>query len=130
MPEDNPSETAILGTLDAWNKAFARNDVETFFGYLDEAITIIIPSSPYRIDGKETDKEEFLLSLGRMRTQVHLFQPLQLHLQVFGNVAVASYHARGAYGPDGVLHYTKETDVLVKDQGQWRIVHIHVSKAT
>jgi hypothetical protein len=45
---------------------------------------------------------------------------------------VATYYSRGSYGPadKAVTAYLKETDVLVKRDGRWTIVHIHVSRTT
>ena len=52
-------------------------------------------------------------------------------VQVYGDVAVATYYSRGYYGPEGSGRalYFKETDVLVCRAGGWKIVHIHVSGA-
>lgn len=123
-------EQEVLSVVKAWNDAFEANDVETYFSYIHDSLTLFIPSSPYRIDGKIDDKKEFEWSLKRERTKVSLFQELQPTIQVFGNTALVTYHNRGAYGPEGQeqLAYLKETNVLVKENGKWKIIHIHVSK--
>jgi hypothetical protein len=63
---------------------------------------------------------------------VGYFQELQPLVQVFGDTAVVTYYSRGAYGPEGDAKtgYLKETDVLVKRNGTWKIVHIHVSRSS
>ena len=45
------------------------------------------------------------------------------------NTAVVTYYTRGTYGPEGQekVIYLKETDVLVKVDSEWKVVHIHVS---
>ena len=48
-------------------------------------------------------------------------------MQVFGDAALATYYSRGTYGPDAKSAYLKETDVLVKRDGAWKVVHIHIS---
>lgn len=123
-------EQEVLDVVQRWNDSFERNDSKTYFTFIHDDLTLFIPSSPYRIDGKQADKNEFEWSLSKSRTKVHLFQELQPVVQVFGNTAIVTYHNRGAYGPDGgeQMLYAKETNVLVKENGVWKIVHIHVSK--
>ena len=114
-----------------WNHSFSNNDSRTYFGYIHEDLTLFIASSPYRIDGKQEDREEFEWSLSKDRTKVHLFQELQPKVQMLSETsAIVTYHNRGAYGPDGEeqIAYLKETNVLVKENGKWKIIHIHVSK--
>jgi ketosteroid isomerase-like protein len=50
-------------------------------------------------------------------------------VRVLGDAAVVTYYSRGSYGSEGKSRttYLKETDVLAKRNGQWKIVHIHVS---
>ena len=124
------AEQEVLETVKAWNDAFEANDVETYFSYIHDSLTLCIPSSPYRIDGKKHDRQEFEWSLKRERTRVSLFQELQSNVQILGNTAIVTYHNRGAYGPDGQeqIAYLKETNILVKENGKWKIIHIHVSK--
>lgn len=123
-------EKEILQVIKTWNDCFTRNDAAAYFTHIHEALTLFIPSSPYRIDGKQDDRDEFEWSLSKGRTQVHFFQELQADVQVFENTAVVTYYTRGAYGPEGneQLYFLKETNVLVKENGRWKIVHIHVSK--
>ena len=125
------TEKEVLGVVKAWNDCFTSNDSTSYFTYIHDDLTLFIPSSPYRIDGKQDDREEFEWSLARGRTKVHMFQELQPNVQVFGSAAIVTYYNRGAYGPDGSeqVYYFKETDVLTKSHGEWKIVHIHVSKA-
>ena len=124
------SEQEILEVIKEWNDRFTNNDTEGYFTHIHNDLTLFTPSSPYRIDGKQDDREEFEWSLKRSKTKVHFFQELQPHIQVYGNSAIVTYYTRGAYGPDSSeqIHYLKETNVLVKENGKWQIVHIHVSK--
>lgn len=123
-------EKEILAIVKAWNDSFTRNDNETYFTYIHDDLTLFIPSSPYRIDGKQDDKDEFDWSLSKSRTKVHFFQELQPNVQIYGNTAIVTYHNRGAYGPDGneQVYYLKETNVLIKENDRWKIIHIHTSK--
>jgi len=123
-------EKEILAIVKAWNDSFTRNDNETYFTYIHDDLTLFIPSSPYRIDGKQDDKDEFDWSLSKSRTKVHFFQEMQPKIQIYGDTAVVTYHNRGAYGPDGSeqVYYLKETNVLIKENEKWKIIHIHTSK--
>jgi ketosteroid isomerase-like protein len=132
VADGTAGETEIREVLDviaAWNGAFARNDVPKYFSFIDDAITVLTPSNPYRVEGVARDRQEFeqMLRLGAGR--VGYFQELQPRVQRFGDVAVVTYHSRGSYGPEGKERtlYLKETDVLVKRAEGWKVVHIHVS---
>ena len=125
------AEEEIFTFVKTWNDSFMRNESETYFTYIHDDLTLFIPSCPYRIEGKSDDKEEFDWSLSKSRTKVHLFQEMQSHIQLYGDTAVVTYHNRGAYGPDGneQFYYLKETNVLIKENEKWKIVHIHTSKS-
>ena len=125
----NQVEQAVWNTILAFNDAFAKNDAERYFSYMDEALVVITPSNPYRIQGIALDREgfEYYLKLGSGR--VNFFQELEPHIFINGDTAVVSYYTRGSYGIDTGIKtaYYKETDVLVKRGDAWKIVHIHVS---
>jgi ketosteroid isomerase-like protein len=127
-----PEELEVWKVIEAFNRAFAANDPERYFTFIDEDIVVLIPSSPYRIEGVKDDREEFEYSLRTGSTRVGYFQELQPLIQVFGDTAVVTYYSRGTYGPEGnaATAYLKETDVLVKKNGRWKIVHIHVSRSS
>jgi ketosteroid isomerase-like protein len=129
-PETGTSaEAEVLEVIEAFNTAFARNDPATYFSFIDDDITVLTPSNPYRVEGLRDDREEFEYGLANGRGRVGYFQELQPHVQRYGDVAVVTYFSRGSYGPGGAeqVLYLKETDVLVKRPTGWKIVHIHVS---
>jgi len=76
------------------------------------------------------DREEFEYSLAKGWTKVGYFQELQVKVRLFADVALVTYHSRGSYGSDEneKVAFLKETDVLVKEEGKWKIIHIHVSE--
>lgn len=131
-PETGTSaEAEVLEVIEAFNAAFARNDPATYFSFIDDDITVLTPSNPYRVEGLRDDREEFEYGLASGRGRVGYFQELQPHVQRYNDVAVVTYFSRGSYGPGGAerVLYLKETDVLVKRPSGWKIVHIHVSSA-
>ena len=127
--EPSPTELQVLGVIKEFNRAFKNNDPEKYFGYIDDQITVITPSNPYRVEGIKDDREEFEYGIRSGATRVGYFQEMQPKVQLYGDVAVVTYFSRGSYGPEGQAKtfYFKETDVLVKKEGSWKIVHIHVS---
>lgn len=112
-----------------WNRAFAENDVERYFEFIDQNITVLTPGNPYRVEGIIDDRNEFEFGLSTGRSEVGFFQMMQPLIRVFGDMAIVTYFSRGAYGSDnGNILYFKETDVLALQDGNWKIVHIHLSE--
>jgi ketosteroid isomerase-like protein len=122
-------ESEVWHVIEDLNIAFARNDLAKYFSYIDPDITVITPSNPYRVEGIQDDREEFEYGLKNGTGRVGYFQELQPKVQLFGDIAVVTYYTRGSYGPEGQqkTRYYKETDVLHKKDGKWKVVHIHVS---
>jgi ketosteroid isomerase-like protein len=122
-------EKEVLQVIEDFNGAFARNDVEKYFSYIDPEVTVITPSNPYRVEGIHDDREEFEYSLHIGVGRVGYFQEMQPKVQLFGDTAVVTYFSRGSYGPNGQakIGYYKETDVLTRRSSGWKIVHIHLS---
>ncbi len=123
------AEKEVWNVVKEFNRAFAANDVERYFTFIDDDITVLTPSNPYRVEGIAADREEFEFGQRVGYSKVGYFQELQPKVTVYGDVAVVTYYSRGSYGPEDEARtaYLKETDVLVKKNGEWKIVHIHVS---
>jgi ketosteroid isomerase-like protein len=128
---DPGAAAEVWKVIDGFNRAFAANDPETYFRYIDDDIVVLTPSNPYRIEGIADDREEFEFGLSEGYGRIGYFQELQPRIDVFGDVAVVTYFSRGRYGAGdrAATLYLKETDVLRRRDGRWRIVHIHVSAA-
>jgi ketosteroid isomerase-like protein len=125
------AEQEVWTVIQNFNRAFAVNDADTYFTYIDEDIIVLTPGNPFRIEGIEPDREEFEFGLQRGYSRIGYFQELQPSINVFGEVAIVTYYSRGSYGGEGSAKtlYLKETDVLVRKADVWKIVHIHVSTA-
>jgi ketosteroid isomerase-like protein len=128
-PGQTAGESEVWQVIKEFNKAFAQNDPGKYFTYIARDITVITPPNPYRVEGLQDDRAEFEYSLQTGATRIGYFQEMQPKVQLFGDTAVVTYFSRGSYGPPGQekVHYYKETDVLTKKEGAWKIVHIHVS---
>lgn len=120
----------VLAVVRAFNDAFAANDPDRYFSFVDPEIVVLTPSNPYRVEGLQDDREEFEWGLRTGRSRVGYFQELQPLVRVHGDVAVVTYYSRGSYGPGETVAYLKETDVLVRRADGWKIVHIHVSSTS
>lgn len=128
---DRNDELEVWRVIREFNAAFARNDPEAYFAHVDEEITVLTPSNPYRVEGLAADREEFEQGIRTGRSRVAWFQEMQPWIRVSGDMAVVSYFSRGGYGAEGreQVVYLKETDVLVRRDGRWKVVHVHVSGA-
>ena len=122
-------QRAVWQVIVRWNRAFAENDVERYFEFIDQNITVLTPGNPYRVEGIIDDRNEFEFGLSTGRSEVGFFQMMQPLIRVFGDMAIVTYFSRGYYGSDnGNILYFKETDVLNLQDGNWKIVHIHLSE--
>ena len=126
---ERSTEAQVWAVIKNFNRAFAANDPANYFTYIDDYITVITPSNPYRVEGIIDDREEFEYGLRTGANRVAYFQEMQPKVQLFGETAVVTYFSRGSYGRESEekTYYFKETDVLVRKSGTWKIVHIHVS---
>jgi ketosteroid isomerase-like protein len=112
-----------------WNDAFERNDVDAYFSWIEDAIVVLTPGSPYRVEYAAPDRREFEFAIKRGYGEIQFFQELEPRIDIFGDTAVATYYSRGLWGRDSTqMSYLKETNVLVKGAGGWKIVHVHVSR--
>ena len=131
MNQNEDAARQAWETVRAFNRAFATNDVDRYFSFIDPDITVLTPSNPYRVEGLADDREEFEFSLKLGVTRIGYFQEMQPNVRVVGDAAIVTYFSRGSYGvgEKAATHYLKETDVLTRIDGSWRIIHIHVSAA-
>ena len=130
IPESiSESARQVWQVIRGFNQAFADNDPEEYFKHIDDDIVVLTPGNPYRIEGLPADREEFEFGLQQGYSRVGYFQELQPQIRVFGDVAIVTYYSRGSYGPAGEAKtlYLKETDVLVRREEGWKLIHIHVS---
>lgn len=125
----SPEVAEVEQTVKAWNRSFAENNADSYFRFVHDGVTVFTPSCPYRIDGKQDDREEFEYTLNKGWSSVGYFQELQMKTQLIGNTAIVTYYSRATYGKgdDEKTVYLKETDVLVRESGSWKVVHVHVS---
>lgn len=95
--------------------------------------------TPHRIDGLPF--HEFMMGSNAQRGTVFgsdaevkaetRFDLANLHIQRYGDTAIASYTLLTSTAlPKGVVvNAHNESRVMVKQQGQWKVVHVHKSPA-
>ena len=123
-------EQSVWRVIEEWNAAFAANDAEQYFRYIDDDVTVMTPSSPYRVEGMPDDREEFEFGIRTGYSRVSVFQEIAPIVRVYNDMAFVTYFNRGYYGPEGNGQFAnlKETTILRRSEDTWKIVHIHVSK--
>jgi ketosteroid isomerase-like protein len=125
-------EQDIWQTIEAFNRAFAANNPEQYFTFIDADIVVLTPGNPYRVEGIVDDRAEFEFGIKEGYSRVSYFQEMQPHIRVYGETAVVTYFTRGRYGTGEKARtaFYKETNVLIRRATGWKIVHIHVSATT
>jgi hypothetical protein len=121
--------------------AIQDNDVETYSQTTGEDLTLYEWwVTPHRIDGLPF--HEFMMTAndrsgtvfgaeGKGAQAVTRFDLSNLHIQRYGDAAIASYTLlTSTSSADGVrVAAHNETRVMVKLEGAWKVVHVHKSPA-
>ncbi len=123
-------EQDVWRVIEQWNAAFAANDAKRYFHFIDDDITVITPSNPYRVEGLPDDLAEFEFGIRQGYARVGFFQEIAPIVRVYDDFAFVTYFNRGYYGAEenGEIAYLKETTILRRTDDSWKIVHIHVSR--
>jgi hypothetical protein len=119
-----------------------QNDIETYHATTGKDLTLYEWwVTPNRIDGLPF--HDFMMTESARRGTVFgeeadpaeksntRFDLANLHIQHYGDSAIASYTLMVSTGlPTGVkVAAHNESRVMVKQQGQWQVVHVHKSPA-
>lgn len=123
-----PEQREVWAVVEELDKAFLANDPDQYFRLIGDDITVIVPSQPYRSEGKPDDREEFTFLLNKGLTKVELFQEMQPFVFVRGNVAFVTFYVRAFFASSEKMRFWKITDVLEKTDDGWKFIHIHVSE--
>jgi hypothetical protein len=121
--------------------AIQDNDVETYSQTTGEDLTLYEWwVTPHRIDGLPF--HEFMMTAndrsgtvfgaeGKGAQAVTRFDLSNLHIQRYGDAAITSYTLlTSTSSADGVqVAAHNETRVMVKLEGEWKVVHVHKSPA-
>jgi ketosteroid isomerase-like protein len=107
--------------------AFERFDLAAMMICFDAQATAFFPAEheKQRLAGQEAIQQAFDAALRRLRaggTQPFALAPLDLDVRVWNDTAIATFQLRSE-------HLGRRTLVLRRQDGCWRIVHLHASNA-
>jgi ketosteroid isomerase-like protein len=127
-PAPPAAESVVTGTVEELRKAEMLLDADAMAPWLAHSFSFIEGSA--RVAGQFAYLESLRRARERGDTVRHLtFE--QLHVEVFGSSAVATYRWAKRWKEAGTLHSAEGwcTDVFeLRDDGAWILVHRHRSK--
>jgi ketosteroid isomerase-like protein len=127
--QDKPSETEVRETLSRFIQAFDNLNWEQFRGFFADDATVFYPREvPHRAAGRKEIESQFQRVFAQIRGNRSKppymdLEPRDLTTQIFGDIAIATFHLDDRPGVLG-----RRTVVLHKNAGAWKIVHLHASE--
>ena len=143
MTDDSEIHQFLLKHLNA----IRENDIEAYHATTDEGLTLYEWwVTPHRLDGLPF--HDFMMENSMRRGTVfgaegtdvdgldgefvqNRFDLANLHIQRYGDTAIASYTLLTSSGTSGGVQVAahNESRVMVKLDGGWKVVHVHKSPA-
>jgi ketosteroid isomerase-like protein len=130
QPQPDSAEPEVQKALARFVQAFDNLDWETFRLSFDDNATVFYPRAfPERANGRAEFEKTFKtvfeqIRSGRTAAPYMDIQPKQMKIQLFGSVAIATFHL---YDRDGFVN--RRTIVLNRNATGWKIVHLHASES-
>lgn len=121
-------EKELLDIEDKMTTAYVSKNIEVYLRFIDPAVSAFHASNPYRIDDRQVVQDA--LGMFYKNTNPTGLYKLQPRVQLYGDTAVVTYHflETGGEGQRAYAYEGKQTDVFVKKQGKWVLVHFHSSR--
>ena len=130
--QPDSAETQVRETLARFVQAFDNLDWETFRLAFDDNATVFYPRAfPERANGRTEFEKTFQTVFKQIRggdktaAPYMDIQPRELKIQLFGDVAIATFHLDDRAG-----FVNRRTIVLNKSESGWKIVHLHASEVS
>ena len=123
------AESEVRDTLAKFVKAFDNLDWESFRLAFDDNATVFYPRAiPARATGRPEFERSFKMVFeqirnGRTAPPYMDIQPRDMKIQMFGNLAIATFHLDDRPG-----FLNRRTIVLNRTPVGWKIVHLHASE--
>jgi ketosteroid isomerase-like protein len=123
------TELQVRAALARFVQAFDNLDWEAFRLAFDDNATVFYPRAfPERANGRAEFEKTFRsvfeqIRGGKTAAPYMDIQPKQMKIQLFGNVAIATFHLDDRAG-----FVNRRTIVLNKNATGWKIVHLHASE--
>ncbi len=125
----NRAEKELLDVENKMTAAYLKSDLDGFFQDVGEDLSVFHASNPYRMDDRQS-VHDALKTFYKYSTATGLYK-VQPRVQIYGDTAVVTYHFIETGEAEGGKLYAyegKQTDVFVKKQGKWTLVHFHSSR--
>lgn len=129
MAEHHGTKNAELhGAITAFDRAYATNDVETYFGLYADDATVYFGDG--RVDMAAYHKMWTELMAAGGGVELNEMSDLQVQVMPGGDIAIAtSFIDNRTRSPDGTTSTSRafETDVWQKIDGKWKVISLHYS---
>ena len=114
----------LIDVSTAWDRAMVENDAEAIGRYMTDDWTIV------GSDGGVTDKATFLGLVSSGVVSHDVMESADFDIRVYGETAVVTSRgiSGGTYQGRAFREVERVTCVFVRQQGQWRCVHTHLSR--
>jgi ketosteroid isomerase-like protein len=122
-------ELGVRKILSGFIAAFDNLDWGQFRGFFADDATVFFPRDfPHRADGRKEFERTFQQVFERIRAGrtkgPHMgLHPIDLKIQIAGDVAIASFHLDDRPG-----FLNRRTMVLQRGKRGWKIIHLHASE--
>jgi ketosteroid isomerase-like protein len=116
----------LIDVANAWDRAMVENDAEAIGRYMADDWMIV------GSDGGVTDKATFLGLVSSGALSHDVMESAHFHIRLYGETAVVTLRgvSGGKYQGRAFREVERVTCVFVRQQGQWRSVHTHLSRLT
>ncbi|HKZ79879.1 MAG TPA: DUF4440 domain-containing protein [Pyrinomonadaceae bacterium] len=128
-PAQSGQEKELLELENRISTDYLSKNLDAFSHGADEDLSGFHASNPYRMDGRQKIQEA-LKTFYKYSSPTGLYK-LQPRVQIYGDTAIVTYHYVETGEAEGGKLYAyegKQTDVFVKKQGRWSLVHFHSSR--
>jgi ketosteroid isomerase-like protein len=124
-----PALSEVQHALANFVRAFDNLDWETFrLAFSDDATVFYPRAFPERANGRSEFERVFSVVFDQIRDGKTMapymdIQPKDMNVQLFGDVAIATFHLDDRAG-----FLNRRTIVLKKTKAGWKIAHLHASE--
>jgi ketosteroid isomerase-like protein len=129
LTAQSEAEKELLAVENRITAAYLSKNLEAFFQDSEEKLSAFHASNPYRIDDRQQIYDA-LKTFYKDSSPTGLYK-LQPRVQIYGDAAVVTYHFVETGGAENNKLYAydgKQTDVFVRKNGRWTLVHFHSSR--
>jgi ketosteroid isomerase-like protein len=124
-----PVEAEVTGALKAFNKAYADNEVDSYFSYYADGAVVYFYGARQDVAAYHDEWAEMVRAGGGV--EKNELSDIRVQVMPSGDVAVATYFVDYRLRmPDGEVSTSKafESEVWQKIDGEWKVVTLHYSE--